>query len=188
MKTEIILVTDRSGSMASINAAACAGINSFIEEQQNLPGEARITAVFFDDLYEERLQGQPLDSWVPLRSVDPRGMTALRDAIGETILRQGKRIADEGWADLVICVVTTDGAENASKKHSPADVKRLVEQAQARGWQFIFLAANQDAVVTGAQYAFKAETSYTFDANEVGTKAGYSAASTTTRSLRGTCL
>lgn len=188
MKTEIILVTDRSGSMASINAAACAGINSFIEEQQNLPGEARITAVFFDNLYEVRQQGLPLERWMTLRTVSPRGSTALRDAIGETIMKQGDRIAKEGWADLVICVVTTDGAENSSRRYSQADIKQLVEQAQARGWQFIFLAANQDAVVTGAQYGFKAETSYTFDANDVGTKAGYSTASTTTRSMRGTCL
>lgn len=188
MKTEIILITDRSGSMAVIDAAACAGINSFVEEQQGVPGEARITTVFFDDHYEVRQQGLPLDNWQPLRTVNPRGYTALRDAIGETILQQGKRIASEGWADLVICAVTTDGAENKSKKHSQSDVKLLVEQAQARGWEFIFLAANQNAVVTGAQYGFKAETCYSFDADEIGTQAGYSTVSTTTRSMRGTCL
>lgn len=188
MKTEIILVTDRSGSMSSIDKAACAGINSFMEEQQGVPGEARVTTVFFDDHYEVRQQGLPIERWLTLHTVGPRGYTALRDAIGETILQQGKRIADEGWADLVICVVTTDGAENKSRKHSQGDVKRLVEQAQARGWQFIFLAANQDAVVTGAQYGFKAETSYTFQADAAGTQAGYSTASTTTRSMRGTCL
>ena len=188
MKTEIILVTDRSGSMEKIDEAACAGINSFMEEQQGVPGEARVTTVFFDDLYEVRQQGLPIERWMTLHTVGPRNMTALRDAIGETIMRQGDRIAKEGWADLVICVVTTDGLENKSRKYSQAQVKELVEQAQARGWQFIFLAANQDAVVTGAQYGFKAETSYTFQADAAGTQAGYSTASTTTRSMRGTSL
>lgn len=188
MKTEIILLTDRSGSMVSIDEAACAGINSFVRDQLEVPGEARITTVFFNTRREVRLQGVPLSNWKALSTLQPSGGTALRDAICQTIMEQGERIAKDGWADLVIFCVTTDGDERDSRIYSTREVKQYVEQAQARGWQFIFLAANQDAVVTGAQYGFKAETSYTFDANEVGTMAGYSTASTTTRSMRGTCL
>lgn len=188
MNTEIILLTDRSGSMSSIDKAACAGINSFISDQQNVPGDARVTHVLFDDHYQVPIVSQPIDTWMTLRTVGPRGMTALRDALGRTIEEQGKRIRREGWADLVVVCVTTDGQENHSRKYSPEDVRRLVSQATEAGWQFVFLAANQNAVVVGQSYGFKAEQSFNFDATAEGTTRGYSTMSSTTTSLRGTCL
>ena len=41
--TDITLVVDRSGSMGSIKSDAEGGINEFIQQQANEPGEALLT-------------------------------------------------------------------------------------------------------------------------------------------------
>ena len=52
LKTEILVVTDRSGSMQNIAEATIAGYNKFIREQREEEGEARVTFTQFDDIYE----------------------------------------------------------------------------------------------------------------------------------------
>ena len=51
-QTEIVVILDRSGSMASIGKATVEGFNKFLDEQKNSEGEAFITLVQFDDRYE----------------------------------------------------------------------------------------------------------------------------------------
>ena len=41
-------------------------------------------------------------------------------------------------------VILTDGLENASETSS-ADVRKLIHAREKRGWEFIYLGANQDA-------------------------------------------
>ena len=51
----------------------------------------------------------------------------------------------------VLCVIITDGQENASKEFSTADVKKRIEHQQdVYKWEFLFLAANQDAFESGS--------------------------------------
>ena len=46
-------------------------------------------------------------------------------------------------------MITTDGMENASHRYSSAEIKRKIKRQQEKyGWEFIFLAANIDAVET----------------------------------------
>ncbi len=50
----------------------------------------------------------------------------------------------------VLCVIITDGKENASREFTSADVKKRIEHQQEKyQWKFIFLAANQDAFAEG---------------------------------------
>ena len=83
MNTEIILITDTSGSMSSINHAACIGINGFVAEQRTMPGEARITHVKFNSNVSYDGIGMPLQTFGLMRSLHPSGMTAMLDGIGE---------------------------------------------------------------------------------------------------------
>lgn len=176
MNTEIIVILDRSGSMGSIAAEAIAGYNMFLEEQRLVPGQARVTRVQFDNLYQIDHQAIPLASSQPLdrRTFVPRGMTALNDAIGRTLEEQGRRIAQEGWAEKAVVCILTDGAENASREYTAPRIKQMIEHAQNNaGWVFVFLAANQDAFVTGAGYGIAAATTANFAANAAGTQSAY---------------
>lgn len=186
MNTEILCINDRSGSMSSIERAAVQGFNAFIDEQRSVPGEARVSLVMFDDQYELKYQAKPLQQVPYLESLEPRGWTALYDAIGRTMEEQGRRIAAEKWADKVIVVIVTDGAENKSRIYRQPQIKTMIEHAQENGWAFVFLAANIDAFATGASLGIARDYTYSFAANAAGTAQGYATMSTATRSLRGT--
>lgn len=183
MKTEIICITDRSGSMGTIRADANGGWDTFLSEQRAVPGEARVTQVMFDNEIETQYTAKPLADAPPL-NLQPRGSTALFDAIGRTLNEQGKRIKDEGWAELVVVVIITDGGENSSREYRQDQIKPMIEHAQANGWKFVFLAANQDAFAAGASYGISAAHTATFQANSVGTQQAYGTMSASVRSMR----
>jgi Mg-chelatase subunit ChlD len=146
--TDITLVIDRSGSMAQVREDAEGGVNSFIAQQAQQPGEALLTLVQFDTEYEFLHRGVPIAQAPPYQLV-PRGMTALLDAIGRAINETGERLAKMDEADrpgLVVFVVMTDGLENSSKEFSRDAIKKMIEHQQEKyHWQFTFLGADQDA-------------------------------------------
>ena len=146
--TDITLVVDRSGSMASVREDAEGGVNTFITDQAKEPGEALLTLVQFDTEYEFLHKGVPV-SQVPKYELVPRGMTALLDAVGRAINETGERLSkmpDQDRPSLVIFVVMTDGEENSSKEFTKAHIKEMIEHQQnVYNWQFTFLGANQDA-------------------------------------------
>lgn len=83
----------------------------------------------------------------------------------------------------VLVAVLTDGHENASREASGAMVKALVERQQHQyGWQFTYLGANQDAVLTAHGLGIRAEDALTYAAGNVD--AAFSGQSAKTRRLR----
>ena len=150
--TDITLVIDRSGSMQSIRTDAEGGINSFIEQQKQEPGEANVTLVQFDTDYEFVHSGVPVKQ-IPVFTLVPRGSTALLDAVGRAVNETGARLAavDESQRPgLVVFVIVTDGQENSSREFTRDQIRKMVEHQQsAYKWQFTFLAANQDAFAAG---------------------------------------
>ena len=187
MNTEILVITDRSGSMNSIRNDVIGGYNAFIDEQRAVPGEAKVTYTQFDTVYEVVYAGVPI-AIAPRLTLDtfvPRGSTALHDAIGRTLNEQGARIAAEKWADLVIVCVLTDGGENASREYSLERVKEMTQHAEAAGWKFVYVAANQDAFASASALGMKGAIAQNFVASSVGTQAAYASTSASVRSLRG---
>jgi hypothetical protein len=187
MKTELISIIDRSGSMATIAKDAIGGFNTFLADQKTVPGEARMTLALFDDKYDVLYAGKTLAEAEPLtdKTFVPRGGTALLDAIGRTLNDQGARIKAEGWADKVIVCILTDGGENQSREFRQDQIKTMVQHAEGHGWSFVFLAANQDAFAAGASYGINAAHTMAFAASATGTQTAYASMSNTTRSLRG---
>lgn len=187
MNTEIIVVTDRSGSMGRVANDVIGGYNQFIEEQKAAPGEARVTFAQFDDVYEVVYAGTPL-SEVPKLTSDtytPRGWTALLDAIGRTVNEQKARIEADGWADKVVVCIITDGNENSSVEFKLDDIRKLTSQAEARGWKFIYLGANQDSFAETQNLGMKQATTQNFVSDSSGTRSAYSSISDAVRSVRG---
>ena len=150
--TDITMVVDRSGSMESIKSDAEGGINSFIDQQKQEPGEALLTLVQFDTEYEFVHSGVPVKQ-IPAFTLVPRGSTALLDAVGRAINETGARLAAMAESQrpaLVVFVIVTDGAENSSREFTRDQIRTMVEHQQsAYKWQFTFLAANQDAFAAG---------------------------------------
>jgi hypothetical protein len=71
--------------------------------------------------------------------------------------------------DTVQVVVVTDGKENASREYTVQAVRDLVkQQTEKYNWDFVFLGANQDAVLTGTALGFAADSSLTYAADASG--------------------
>ena len=183
MKTEIIVVADESGSMHSLKDDANGSFSNFLNEQKDVPGEARVTLVKFNSIVTKVYQAIDVKSAARL-ALNPTGNTALFDAIGHTMNEQRDRIAKEGWADLVIFVVATDGHENASREFTLAGIKAMIQMAEQSGWKFIWLMSNQDAMESAQRMGSQSVHTMSHAATGQGTRESYSYASAETRSLR----
>jgi uncharacterized protein with von Willebrand factor type A (vWA) domain len=141
--TEIVVILDRSGSMADFVSDTVGGYNAFIKDQKQIPDDARLTTVLFDTEYEYFEDGVDLQKAIALTELTfvPRGMTALLDAIGDTI----KKI-EERQPDRVVIAIITDGQENSSHRFTKDAIKEMISAKTAAGWQINFLSANIDAV------------------------------------------
>lgn len=144
---EIIIVSDRSGSMANIQDDAEGGINALIESQKEQPGKANLTLVQFDTEYEILVDGINIQNYGKY-TLKPRGGTALNDAVGIAMTTVKERLDKQDVSDrapLVIFVVSTDGMENSSREYSGQRVADLIKEYKELGWQFQFLGADEVA-------------------------------------------
>ena len=140
--TDLVIVSDRSGSMGSSREDSEGAINHFIKDQQGEEGECNVTLVEFDNEYDVLYDGVSVEDVGEYQLV-PRGMTALYDAVGTAITTVGERLAKTPEADrpsLVTVVISTDGLNNASKEYSHSQIVKMIKtQREEFSWQFIFL-------------------------------------------------
>lgn len=188
--TEIAFILDRSGSMQSMIEPAIAGFNTFLRDQQQAEGDARLTLVLFDDEYLVPCASLPVSEVVELDTTTfiPRGCTALLDAIGRTIDELGARLATLPEAERpgqVVVAILTDGQENASRRFDLPEIREKIRhQEQHYSWRFLFLGANQDAIATAASIGVAAADSATFMHDAFGYQSSAKAVSRKIKALR----
>jgi hypothetical protein len=180
-QTEIVVVLDRSGSMQSIAGSTVDGFNTFLNEQQNAEGEAFMTLVQFDDRYEVDYKSVPVKDVSPLingETFKPRGMTALLDAIGKTV--------NELETDRdVVFVIITDGDENSSREYKREAIMTMIKTLEdEKGWYFLFLGANQDAIAAGGGMGITGNKSFTYSATDDGTASAFASFSSNISNYR----
>jgi len=169
---ELAFILDRSGSMGCVVQETIAGFNRFLEEQQALPGEARLTLVLFDTEILTPVDAVPVAAVAPLNHTTYTlgGSTALLDAIGTTIGTIGKRIAampEDQRPGKVIVAILTDGEENASRIFTARQINEMIRhQTDKYAWEFLFLGANQDSIATAARMGIAANNAANFACNE----------------------
>jgi Mg-chelatase subunit ChlD len=167
--TDIIVVLDRSGSMDSIGKSTVEGFNTFLKEQKAAKGEATLTLIQFDNEIQTDYLNEQLTNVKDLvlgETFVPRATTALFDAVGQTIAKTKTK-------NDVVFVIITDGFENASREYDQSKVFKMIEDKKKEGWNFLFLAANQDAMKSGAAIGISASNSMTFNANEASNSKMY---------------
>ena len=145
-KVDITTILDRSGSMQNMTGQVIKSFNAFLLEQKAVDGEATISLIQFDHEYEVNYLAADIQEAQELNedTYQPRGTTALLDAIGRTIVSIWKRLEDAEEAGDVVVVITTDGMENASREYSRGQIRDLIQHCEkSLGWKFIFLAADE---------------------------------------------
>ena len=193
---EVVVVGDRSGSMYSIVGAATSGFKEFVRKQSQESGDVHLTLYTFDDHVEKVLDRVDLKDKTTLDLVEtntnkwfePRGMTALYDALARAINDIGARLANTPEPlrpGKVIVVGITDGQENSSREVNINRLRDMIStQTNKYSWQFVFIGTNQDAILTGRQLGISADSALSFAANDSGTLESYRALSKYTSRVR----
>ena len=161
--TELVFVIDASGSMSDLIADTIGGFNSLIAKQKNGNGKVYVTTVIFNSTSTIIHDRVPIENIKEMTREDyvPSGTTALLDALGGTIRHVSnihKYARPEDVPGNTVFFITTDGMENASKEYSSSEVKRMIEsKTNKRGWEFVFVAANIDAINTAERFGIRRE-------------------------------
>lgn len=158
MQHDFVLL-DRSGSMGgTMWDEALNAINSYVKKLADDKVDTGVTLACFDldqgvlDYKVMRDRITPA-SWAPIGTlkedadVRPRGSTPLNDAVGKMVAA-----AKAATYDKVAIIIMTDGHENASREYTVPQIKAMLDECRAKGWQVIFLGANFDNVSQATSY------------------------------------
>ncbi len=169
--TELVFILDKSGSMAGMEKDTIGGFNAMIEKQRQEEGKVYVSTVLFSNYSQVLHDRVDLNEIQPLTENDYRvgGCTALLDAIGGAI-RHIKNVHKYARKEDVpahtIFIITTDGMENASTNYSSQKVKELIKEREDLGWEFLFVAANIDAVETASRIGIRRERATNYRVQE----------------------
>lgn len=178
--TELVFILDRSGSMGGLESDTIGGFNGMLGKQKKEEGEANVTTVLFDDQIEVIHDRFPIEIVESLTDKDyyVRGCTALLDAVGSTVRKVENiqnRLPENMKAEKVIFVIATDGQENASREYSANMVKKMIQQNQEKGWEFLFLGANMDAVQEAEKIGIRRSRAASYKNDSRGVQLNYQA-------------
>ena len=162
----ISFILDRSGSMYQCLTDTLGGFNCFIENQKKDNENGSMSLHFFNNSYSTIYQKKPIGEVEELTTqvYRPSGGTALLDSIGITITN----VAKETHSVPPTIVILTDGYENASTTYTQSHINDLIKLYKEKdNWNFVFLAANQDAIQVGNQMGIPEESAMTFSPDTV---------------------
>ena len=140
----VYLVLDQSGSMQNQWIEAIGSVNGYVEElrKSDVVG-ARVSLVSFDSVtpYNVVRDKVAVSDFIPITTTEiyPRGGTPLYDTVG-LVLAEANKVN----AEKTVIAIMTDGQENGSKEFNVLAIKAAIKQAEAKGWEVLFLGANFD--------------------------------------------
>jgi len=136
-------ILDTSGSMSGDKIRnAVNGINAELEElKKDTEVTYKQTIVTFNSLIHVKHFNEPIHN-VPKINVASSGMTALYQAIGETIVN----ILHESTGEKVLIKIFTDGEENSSrgKFRNAYEVSKIIKKAEANNCTVTFVGTAAD--------------------------------------------
>lgn len=170
---ENVIILDKSGSMQSIRRVAVDSVNEIIAsirkaQKENELQDNYFTLVAFcgcelktiydccaiDDVKEMKME-----------DYEPCCMTPLYDAVGNTITRIHKQVADSENTIVNVNIIT-DGYENASHEFTHKAIKSLIEAYKSEGWLFAYIGADHD--VEKVAFDLAIDNTLEFDKSEQG--------------------
>lgn len=180
--TELVFILDKSGSMSGLEDDTIGGFNSMLAKQKNLDRKVLVSTVLFNDTNDVIHDRVDIQEVQPITNEEyfVGGCTALLDAVGESIKHISnihKYAREEDVPENTLFVITTDGMENASRSYSYEDVKKQIEDKKSNGWEFIFLAANIDAIEVGSRIGIRRDRVANYYHDKEGVKASFEALS-----------
>lgn len=152
MTTHVLMITDKSGSMATVQEDVRAGFNQYLDQLQGSGNDIdvdqfTVSSVLFDTHVHTMCKAvAPADvprlDW---ENYQPGGFTALLDAVfnGVKRLELNPAVRPE---DRVMVVIQTDGHENHSREATYSQVRELIQRLEATGrWSFLYIGQGPDS-------------------------------------------
>ena len=174
--------------MNSIADDTVGGFNAFLDEQRSEEGTATVSLFDFDDDVSQVYRGieSPEAENLTEETYTPGGRTALHDAMLRAITDTERLLAErDANPDTVVIIVLTDGNENASE----TPIEPLREQVQAKqsgGWEFLFIGANQDAVLAASEFGVDRDRALSMDHSGEGASSAMESTSRVINEMRET--
>lgn len=156
-------ILDETGSMDGCKDATISGFNEYVDNLKRQNGKIRFSLTKFNSEKIDRpFIKTPIKDVTHLsnRTYNPANMTPLYDAIGRTVKSLDK---EKG---KVLCVIMTDGEENASKEYKREDIFKMIKRKEKDGWSFVFLGANQDAWKTSQSLGMYAGNTMSYNTRD----------------------
>jgi hypothetical protein len=172
--THLIIVLDASGSMRTIQSDIKGSFNAFLDKQREESGKTVFDLFQFNNTVKRIVKSADLAYFHDdlMTKYNCSGCTALNDAVCTSIDTVGHGFAEMPESERpehVLCVIITDGMENASREYTAQDVKdRIERQKTVYNWQFEFLAADQDAFASGESLGIDHESCMEFSHDFAG--------------------
>jgi hypothetical protein len=168
--------------MESKAADVRGGFNEYIKTLAADKGKAdiHVSASCFDTQVRPIFADLPVSEVPKLtgKNYSPGGGTALYDAIGYGLDEIRENCLKDCGADhhpygskddKYLLIIMTDGEENSSRsydKHRVAD--KITRREKNGNWTFVYLGANQDAMIEGGAYGIGVTNTHTFDMAHAG--------------------
>lgn len=181
--TIVNFVLDETGSMGVIKEATINGVNEYFQMLRERKGRVYLTLTQFNSEKVEVVHDHVIMSKVPdltPETYQPDALTPLYDAIAATIKATEKRIAKRKSQPAVLCVIMTDGQENASKEYSRDAIFALIRDKTDEGWTFTYLGANQDSYAVARGVGIPIGNAANFVGDSAGVARGLAAVNQST--------
>lgn len=176
----IVAVLDRSGSMGTIAKDMNGGLDAFLKKQaEEFDGTILVDVTTFDTVHEHPYEDTPIEKVDASNLIQPRGGTALLDALGFAVTRVEDKFKKGGKKgkkkpDRCLFIVITDGYENSSKEWKKADVaKKIAKHDGKDGWAFIFLGANIDSFAEGTSLGLRGANTLNWEPSAAGVASAF---------------
>jgi LmbE family N-acetylglucosaminyl deacetylase len=186
----VAFVWDMSGSMNMVDSATREGTLSYLKdlqrEERRLAKKkagvyTRLSLTVFDTVFEQWLVNEAVadvDAQALINRYQPRGYTALYDAIANTISETAKRMRDEAREDeRVMVIIMTDGGENSSREfgrgvNGRQRILELIKSYEKKGtWTFVWLGAGEAALAEAVDLGIARGNTVSYDSSFESVKA-----------------
>ena len=151
---EVVGIVDRSGSMHGKEIDTVGGINSAFDEIKKNKGEDEIINIsvkLFDHEEVMLLRHININNFeeIKVSQFVPRGSTALRDAIGNSLVYfMERKLKNPNAFETCVIYIATDGFENSSKYYTSERLRNLIKNAkETYNIELLYLGSNQDAIL-----------------------------------------
>jgi len=153
LKNYIVFIIDESGSMLKIREEIVSSFNEYVEEIKKWSNEMeeRVSLVYFSSRVRDPiLWNEDVNKLkkIELQDYNPKGLTALNDAIGLSIDGMLKLDDINDPKVSVLYIILTDGLNNHSIKYEhDYQIKEKIKELEKTGrWSFTFLGKNLDEI------------------------------------------